>query len=83
MKNGCLLMLLLGKMIEYYHLEWLIWGIRFLLFYLLWYEYKAMRHFYGQRRVKTIFKFAIAFLARLLILIIVMFLFGIISFLKV
>jgi hypothetical protein len=78
-----LIMLLLGKMIEYAHLEWLIWIAIFLVFYLLWYEYKAMRHFYGQRRVKTIFKFAIAFLARLLILIIVMFLFGIISFLKV
>jgi hypothetical protein len=78
-----LLMLLLGKMIEYYHLEWLIWSIRFLLFYLLWYEYKAMRHFYGQARAKTIVKFILAFIARLLILIFLLIVFFGISFINV
>ena len=58
-----------SKMIEYYDLEWLTWVINILLFYLLWYEYKAMRHFYGQARAKTIVKFMLAFIARLFILI--------------
>lgn len=78
-----LLMLLLGKMIEYYDLEWLTWVINILLFYLLWYEYKAMRHFYGQARAKTIVKFMLAFIARLFILIFLLIVFFGISFINV
>lgn len=78
-----LMMMLLGKMIEYAHLKWLIWIAIFLVFYLLWYEYKAMRHFYGQRRAKTIVKFILAFIARLLILFFLLIVFFGISFINV
>lgn len=64
--------------------EWLDWGIfgwleAALLIFLYIYEYKAMRHFYGQRRAKTIFKFLLAIIGRVIIIIILFILFFFLS----
>lgn len=50
---------------------------------LLFYEYKAMRNFYMQRRLKTFSKFLLALFFRLIIIFILFVLFLIFSFLKV
>ena len=56
----------------------------FLLFIgLFFYEYKAMRNFYIEGRLKTIFKFLLAFIFRLAIIFILFTFFLIFSFLKV
>ena len=47
----------IGKLGKIFGWDWVSW-IQFALFlYALWYVYKAMRNFYGQRRFKTIVKF--------------------------
>ncbi len=47
----------IGKLDKLFGWSWVAW-IQFALFlYALWYVYKAMRNFYGQRRFKTIVKF--------------------------
>lgn len=78
-----LILLFCAKMMEVYHLGWLELVVNFLLFYLFWYEYKAMRHFYGQRRAKTIFNFMLAFIGRLIILFILIIILAAISFFNV
>ncbi|RYY50348.1 MAG: DUF3667 domain-containing protein [Chitinophagaceae bacterium] len=50
-----------------------------LIIYLLLYEYKAMRNFYGQRRAKTILKFIIALSGRIFIILIIFFIFLVFS----
>lgn len=78
-----LLMLLCNKLMELYYLYWLESIVNFLLFYLFWYEYKGMRHFYGQRRAKTIVKFMFAFIGRLIILFLLIIILAAISFINV
>ena len=47
----------IGKLGEAFGWNWVVW-IQFILWlHALWYVYKAMRNFYGQRRSKTIIKF--------------------------
>lgn len=55
-------------------LNWLVTAFLFV------YEYKAMRHFYGQRRAKTIFKFLLAVIGRFIILIAILLIFLALSF---
>jgi hypothetical protein len=77
-----LLLLFSYKLQAAFDVAGLNWFNRFIIFYLLWYEYKAMRHFYGQRRAKTIFKFLLALIARLIILLLLAIFFFGISFLN-
>lgn len=77
-----LLWILSSKLEDLYAWEWLNWVYTFLVFFLFWYEYKAMRHFYGQGRAKTIFKFILAFGVRFFILLFLLFLFFILSLLN-
>ncbi|MEX1202223.1 MAG: DUF3667 domain-containing protein [Ferruginibacter sp.] len=73
------LLILSSKLEDVYAWKWLQWGYIFLILFLFWYEYKAMRHFYGQGRAKTIFKFILAFGIRFFILLLLLFLFFILS----
>lgn len=59
-----------------WNIDWLR-GV--LMIWLFIYEYKAMRTFYGQRRAKTVFKFFLAFVGRLVIMLILLFLFLLLS----
>jgi hypothetical protein len=61
--------------------DWGVFGLinTVLILLMLFYEYKAMRHFYAQRRAKTIFKFLLAFFGRLIIIILLFVLFFFLS----
>ncbi|HMJ46353.1 MAG TPA: DUF3667 domain-containing protein, partial [Ferruginibacter sp.] len=65
------------------HAGWLGWVIGLLYVFIFFYEYKAMRNFYGQRRAKTIIKFILlnGWLFFIILILFVIFLFF--SFLKV
>ncbi len=49
----------IGKLNKLYHLAIYKWLALFLALWIFIYLYKAMRHFYGQRRGKTILKFVL------------------------
>jgi hypothetical protein len=57
--------------------------VTILFIILLWYEYKAMRNFYGQGEGKTIIKFLLAASWRLFLITILLIVFLIFSLLKV
>lgn len=62
----------IGKLGKLFGWSWVSWIQFALVLYALWYVYKAMRNFYGQRRFKTIVKF---FLLNTFTTIIIIFLF--------
>jgi hypothetical protein len=78
-----LVMIFIDKTKDYTHWTWLkiLGGLLFTS--TLFYEYKAMRNFYAQRRAKTIFKFILVLVFRFLILMILLVLFFFLSILKV
>jgi hypothetical protein len=78
-----LAIMVFSKLFEYF--EWTGFsGIAtVMIIFLLFYEYKAMRNFYGQRRGKTFLKFMLAASWRLFVIIILLILFSIFSLLKV
>jgi hypothetical protein len=59
--------------------EFLDWLDTLLIVWLFVYEYKAMRHFYGQRRAKTLFKFFLAIFGRLVIIVLLFSIFLLLS----
>jgi hypothetical protein len=77
-----LLLLFSYKLQEIFDVAGFSWFNRFILLYLLWYEYKAMRYFYAQGRAKTILKFSLALIIRLIILVLLATFFFGISFLN-
>ncbi|MDB5203548.1 MAG: hypothetical protein JWQ27_2957 [Ferruginibacter sp.] len=52
-----LALLLIRKVGGYYHAGWLNYLSGFLWIWIFYYQYKAMRNFYGQGRLKTFIKF--------------------------
>lgn len=80
-----MLLLFIGlyKLQELTHWGWLQGGSTILLAFLLFYEYKAMRNFYGQRRAKTFVKFSLAVFWRIILISLLFAVFLILSFLKV
>jgi hypothetical protein len=78
-----LAIILLDKISELPNLSWLSF-ISILLFALIFfYEYKAMRNFYAQRRAKTVFKFIFLNMWLLFIVTFLFVVFSFLSFLKV
>ena len=77
-----LVMLSLGRLGDYVHWPWLNNLAGMLVFLLLLYEYKAMRNFYGQRRFKTVIKFLLALVGRIIIIFLLFVLFFFFSILK-
>ena len=73
----------LNKLSDSYHWKGFTFMSGLLYFFIFFYEYKAMRNFYGQRRAKTIIKFLLlnSWLIFILVLLLIIFLFF--SFLKV
>ena len=78
-----LIMILLNKLSESLHLPWLQTLAIWLIIPLLFYEYKAMRNFYGQGRVKTFIKYLLAGAWRFIIVMILFLIFLFFSLLKV
>ncbi len=77
-----LAMILFNEVADYTHTSWPI-NVNFLLSILLFfYEYKAMRNYYGQGRAKTIIKFILAGMGRFTIILILFLFFLLFSFLK-
>lgn len=77
-----LIMLSLSRLGDYGHWPWLNTLAGMFNFLLLFYEYKAMRNFYGQRRFKTFIKFLLALGGRLIIILLLFVLFFFFSILK-
>jgi hypothetical protein len=67
------------------HLNWgfLTYLSTFIILGLFFYQYKAMRNFYGQRRAKTVFKFILLNLMFPVVLIILFTVFTIFSLFKI
>jgi hypothetical protein len=65
------------------HWNWLSWAIGFLCAWMYYYEYRAMRNFYGQSRGKTIFKFILLNIGLFFLVTLIFIGFMIFSFLKV
>ncbi len=78
-----LVIIFLNKTEDYTHWSWQDTLAGLLFASTLFYEYKAMRNFYGQRREITIFKFLLVLFFRFLILLILLILFFFLSILKV
>jgi Protein of unknown function (DUF3667) len=78
-----LMLIFLNKAESYTHWSWLDTAGGFLMISTFFYEYKAMRNFYGQSRKLTIFKFFLVLFFRLLILLTLLILFFFLSILKV
>ena len=78
-----LLMISFSQLSQYTHWAWLETVAKFLIPVLFYYEYKAMRNFYGQGRGKTILKFVLVGFWRFIIVILLFLVFLIFSFLKV
>lgn len=76
-------MMVLNKLSGYTHWSWLEVLSNLLIGVLFVYEYKAMRNFYGQGRGKTILKFLLAGLWRLIIVMVLFVVFLFLSLLKV
>lgn len=80
---GLLAIILLNELGDFMHWDWpdaIILIISLLMFF---YEYKAMRNYYGQRRAKTFFKFILAAMGRLFIIVMLFTFFLLFSFLKI
>ncbi|MBC7935455.1 MAG: DUF3667 domain-containing protein [Rhizobacter sp.] len=77
-----LLLILLNMLGDITGGDWLDWVRVILLLILFIYEYKAMRHFYGQRRFKTIVKFLMVIFWRSVVIIALTSIFFILSFLN-
>ncbi|MEO6537033.1 MAG: DUF3667 domain-containing protein [Ferruginibacter sp.] len=78
-----LAIILINKLSENVHWAWLSYISGLLYMLLFFYEYKAMRNFYGQRRAKTIVKFLLLNTWLLFIVLILFTIFLFFSFLKV
>ena len=78
-----LIIILLNKLSEILHVSWLQTLAIWLIIPLLFYEYKAMRNFYGQGRVKTFIKYLLAGAWRFIIVTILFLIFLFFSLLKV
>ncbi len=78
-----LVMILLNQLSGSTHWAWPNDVSVVLSFLLFFYEYKAMRNFYGQRRAKTFIKFLLAGMGRFAIILVLFFFFLLFSFLKV
>jgi len=78
-----LVMTLLSELGSYMHWNWPNDVSVVLYLLLFFYEYKAMRNFYEQRRAKTLIKFVLAGMARFAIILILFLFFLLFSFLKV
>ena len=66
-----------------FDVPWLNWIIALLYMFIFFYEYKAMRNFYGQRRAKTILKYILLNSWLLFIILVLFIVFLFFSFLKV
>lgn len=77
-----LFMFSLGKINTYLNWGFISYLNVFLYFGLFFYEYKAMRKFYQQRRAKTIIKFLLLNLMFYIIMVLLLFIFGVISLSK-
>lgn len=62
--------------------DWVEWAGLVMVVMLLFYEYKAMRHFYAQRRFKTLVKFLLVITWRFIIIILLAFIFLILTLLN-
>jgi len=78
-----LAMIFLNEIGDYMHWSWPGNIISVLIFLLFVYEYKAMRNFYGQGRLKTIIKFCLAGAGRFFIITFLFLIFLLFSFLKI
>lgn len=78
-----LVIIFLNKLDARLSWHWLDTLSGFLAMAMFFYEYKAMRNFYGQRRAKTVLKFLVAVFARFVIILILLILFFFLSILKV
>ncbi len=76
-------MIFLSQLAGFMHWNWPNDVSVLLTILLFFYEYKAMRNFYGQRRAKTIIKFILAGMGRFTIILILFLFFLLFSFLKV
>ncbi len=78
-----LMIIFFHQLTEYFHWQW-FWTVSVVIFFLLlFYEYKAMRSFYGQGRSKTILKFLLATSWRFFIIVVLSVVFLFFSLLKV
>ena len=78
-----LAMIALNELGDYTHWGWPKSIVGLLTFLLFVYEYKAMRNFYGQGRLKTIIKFFLAGAGRFIIITLLFLIFLLFSFLKI
>ncbi len=78
-----LFLILLKQLNENFHWSWIDNVAGFTIIGVFFYEYKAMRNFYGQRRAKTVFKFMVAVTARCFLILFLMIVFFFLSILKV
>lgn len=78
-----LAMILLNELSGITQWAWLTTLAKILIFLLFVYEYKAMRNFYGQGRIKTLVKFILAGMWRFIVIMILFILFLFLSILKV
>ena len=65
----------LDKLDDRFNWDFIGWPIAALIIWQIFYLYKAMRNFYGQRRAKTFFKFLIVALGSLIMMIVLFALF--------
>ncbi len=72
----------INKLIDATHQNWLDYLLVLLTLYIFYYEYKAMRVFYGQGRAKTILKFFILNVGHFIVLAFLMIFFVFFSLLK-
>ena len=78
-----LLIIGINKLTDYFHWSWFSVATTFIFLGLLFYEYKAMRNFYGQGRAKTMIKFLLAVFWRFFVIIFLLIVFSFLSVLKV
>lgn len=74
-----LLVFALGALQDATHWKFIDWFIFILLMLLFFYLYKAMRNFYGQRRLKTFFKFLLVAFGSFIMMVILFIFFTIFS----
>ena len=78
-----LLIMGLAGIRNYMHWNWINLFIAFCVGYIFFYQYKAMRKFYMQRRAKTIFKFLLLNLAMFFVIGLLFIVFALFSLLKI
>ena len=78
-----LLLIGLSQANEYLHWSWVDWLIGIGALGILFYQYKAMRNFYLQRRGKTILKFIILNLLMIILIMLLFAIFALFSFFKI